>query len=84
MEGIGWIGAIIIGGLAGWIAEKIMKADHGLFLNIVLGILGAVVANAILAFVTGGTLGGWIGQLVVAVIGACLLIWLWRLVRGRG
>jgi uncharacterized membrane protein YeaQ/YmgE (transglycosylase-associated protein family) len=84
MEGMGWIGAIIIGGLAGWIAEKIMKADHGLLVNIILGIVGALVANAILFAVVGSTLGGWIGQLVVAVIGACLLIWGWRLVRGRG
>ena len=30
MEGLGWIAAIIVGALAGWIAEKLMKADHGL------------------------------------------------------
>lgn len=83
MEGVGWIGAIIIGGLAGWIAEKIMKTDHNLLLNIILGIVGALVANAILIFVLGYTLGGWLGQLIVAVIGACLLIWVTRLVRRR-
>lgn len=83
MEGIGWIGAIIIGGLAGWIAEQIMKSDQGLLMNIVMGIVGAIVANAILVFVFGNTLGGWIGQLIVAVIGACLLIWGWRAIRGR-
>jgi uncharacterized membrane protein YeaQ/YmgE (transglycosylase-associated protein family) len=83
MEGIGWIGAIIIGGIAGWIAERIMKADHGLVLNIVLGIVGAIIANAILVFVFGNTLGGWIGQLIVAVIGACILIWGYRAIRGR-
>lgn len=83
MEGIGWIGAIIIGAIAGWIAEKIMKTDQGLLMNIVMGIVGAIVANAILVFVFGNTLGGWIGQLIVAVIGACLLIWVWRAIRGR-
>ena len=83
MEGVGWIGAIIIGGLAGWIAEKAMGGDYGLFKNIVLGILGALVLNAILVLVTGGTLGGWIGQLIVGAIGAMLLIWIWRAVRGR-
>src|SRR5690606_14857189 len=56
MEGIGWIGAIIIGGLAGWIAEQIMKSDQGLLMNIVMGIVGAIVANAILVFVFGNTL----------------------------
>ena len=81
MAGIGWLGAIIIGALAGWIAEKIMKANHGLLVNILLGIAGALVLNFILVTVTGGTLGGIIGQLVVAVIGACLLIWGYRMVR---
>ncbi|WP_265518867.1 GlsB/YeaQ/YmgE family stress response membrane protein [Nitratireductor luteus] len=83
MEGLGWILTIIIGGLAGWIAEKVMKAEHGLLTNIVLGILGAVVLNAILFAVVDTTLGGVIGQLIVAVVGASLLIWAYRLVRGR-
>ena len=37
-------------------------------------IVGALVLNAILMFVVGSTLGGWLGQLVVGFIGACLLI----------
>ena len=48
MVGMGWIMSIIIGGLAGWIAEKIMKFDTGLVMNIVLGIVGAVVGNFLL------------------------------------
>ena len=65
MEGLGWILTIIIGALAGWIAEKIMKTDHNLLMNIILGILGAVFLNAILLAIVGGTLGGIIGQLIV-------------------
>lgn len=84
MEGLGWILTIIIGGLAGWIAEKIMKADHGILTNIVLGIVGALVLNAILLALIGSTLGGIIGQLIIAVIGAALLIWVYRAIRGRG
>ena len=83
MTGIGWIGAIIIGALAGWIAEKIMKADHGLLTNIFLGIVGALALNAILMTIVGSTLGGWIGQLIVGVAGACLLIWAYRRIKGR-
>ena len=83
MEGFGWIMTIIIGALAGWIAEKIMKGDHGLLTNIILGIVGALVLNAILFAIIGSTLGGFIGQLIVAVIGACLLIWGYRMVKGR-
>ena len=41
---IGWIAAIIIGGIAGWLAEQFMKSDMGLLMNIVLGIVGAAIA----------------------------------------
>ena len=83
MTGIGWIGSLIIGALAGWIAEKIMKSDQGLLMNIVLGILGALVLNWILILVLGTTLGGWIGQLIVAAAGACLLIFVVRMIRSK-
>ncbi|MFY8032507.1 MAG: GlsB/YeaQ/YmgE family stress response membrane protein [Devosia sp.] len=83
MEGVGWIMAIIIGALAGWIAERVMKSNQGLLMNIILGIVGAVVGNFILMLIFGATMGGLIGQLIVAVIGACLLIAIGRAIRGR-
>jgi len=83
MAGMGWILSIILGAIAGWIAEKIMKTDHGLLTNIILGILGAIVGNAILRMIMGTTAYGVIGQLIVAVIGACILIWGYRAIRGR-
>ncbi len=83
MTGIGWFAAIIVGALAGWIAEKIMNSSMGLLANIGLGIVGALVANFLLVEIVGSTLGGWIGQLIVGIIGACLLIWITRLIRGR-
>ena len=79
---IGWIAAIIIGGIAGWLAEQFMKSDMGLLMNIVLGIVGAAIASAIFSFF-GIVLGGWIGYLIAGVIGACLLIWIVRALRGR-
>jgi uncharacterized membrane protein YeaQ/YmgE (transglycosylase-associated protein family) len=72
---VGWIAAIIIGGIAGWLAEQFMKSDMGLLMNIVLGIVGAAVASAILS-AFGIVLGGWIGYLIAGFIGACLLIWI--------
>lgn len=81
---MGWLLTIIIGGLAGWIAEKIMKADHGLLTNIILGILGAFVLNLILGSILGlYTADSWLAYLIVAVIGACGLIFAWRAIRGR-
>ena len=78
---VGWIAAIIIGGIAGWLAEQFMKSDMGMLMNIVLGIVGAAVASAILSFF-GIALGGWLGYLITGFIGACLLIWIVRLVKG--
>ncbi|WP_152048281.1 GlsB/YeaQ/YmgE family stress response membrane protein [Aureimonas psammosilenae] len=81
-NGVGWLGAIIIGGLAGWLAEQFMKSDMGILMNIILGIVGAVVLNAILAaFNVGFT--GVIAYLIIGFIGACLLIAVARMFRGR-
>ena len=77
---VGWIAAIIIGGIAGWLAEQFMKSEMGLLMNIVLGIVGAAVASAILSLV-GIHLGGWIGYLIAGFIGACILIAIVRAVR---
>jgi uncharacterized membrane protein YeaQ/YmgE (transglycosylase-associated protein family) len=79
---VGWIAAIIIGGIAGWLAEQFMKSDMGVLMNIVLGIVGAAIASAILS-IFGIVLGGWIGYLILGFIGACLLIWIVRMFRAR-
>jgi len=85
--GVGWIGTLIIGGLAGWIAEKVMKENHGLLMNIIIGIigsyLGAFLANA-LGIRLGEVFQGWFwGNLIVAAVGAIVLLWLVRLFRNR-
>lgn len=80
MEGVGWIGAIIIGGIAGWLAEQFMKSNLGLLMNIILGIVGAALASALLGIV-GISLGGWIGYLIAGFIGAVILIAIGRAIR---
>src|SRR5215467_9450498 len=70
---IGWIAAIIIGGIAGWLAEQFMKSQMGLVMNIVLGIIGAAVASWLFGFL-GITFGGWLGYLIASFIGDCILI----------
>jgi uncharacterized membrane protein YeaQ/YmgE (transglycosylase-associated protein family) len=80
-EGVGWIAAIIIGGIAGWLAEKFMHSNMGLLMNIVLGIVGAIVANFILGVLNIHPLVGWLGYLITGFVGACILIALGRLVR---
>jgi uncharacterized membrane protein YeaQ/YmgE (transglycosylase-associated protein family) len=79
---VGWIAAIIIGGLAGFLAEQFMKSNMGLLANIVLGIVGAMLASFLFSLV-GIELGGWLGYLIVGFIGACILIAIARMIRGR-
>jgi uncharacterized membrane protein YeaQ/YmgE (transglycosylase-associated protein family) len=80
--GIGWIAAIIIGGIAGWLAEQFMKSGMGLLMNIVLGVVGASIGSAIFSFL-GIALGGWLGYLIAGFIGASLLICIVRAMRWR-
>jgi uncharacterized membrane protein YeaQ/YmgE (transglycosylase-associated protein family) len=70
---IGWIASIIIGGIAGWLAERFMKSQMGLIMNVILGIVGAAIADWLLSMI-GIRLGGWIGYLIAGFIGACVLI----------
>ena len=48
---MGWIIAIIVGGVAGWLASIVMRRDAsmGIFWNIIVGIIGALLGNAVLA-----------------------------------
>lgn len=73
MSGVGLLGAIIIGILAGWIAEKVMKRDHGLFTNLGVGLAGALL-GALIANLIGIRFGGWIASLVISTAGAILLL----------
>jgi uncharacterized membrane protein YeaQ/YmgE (transglycosylase-associated protein family) len=82
MDNVGWFLAIIIGGLAGWIAERVTEAKMGLFRNIIVGILGALVGGWISTRLE-ISYTGFLGNLIVATLGAILLIFLYRLVRGR-
>jgi uncharacterized membrane protein YeaQ/YmgE (transglycosylase-associated protein family) len=87
MEGhhmeIGWIAAIIVGGIAGWLAEQFMKSDMGLLMNIVLGIVGAAVASWLFSLMGFSFGPGWVGYLIAGFIGAVILIFVVRIVRQR-
>jgi uncharacterized membrane protein YeaQ/YmgE (transglycosylase-associated protein family) len=73
-QAIGWIAAIIIGGIAGWLAEQVMKSQMGLLMNIVLGIVGAAIASWLFGLVGISFGPGWLGYLIAGFIGAVILI----------
>lgn len=79
--GVGFFMAIIIGALAGWLAEKFTSANMGLFANILLGIIGGVVGNFLAAQLHIPVYGFW-RNLISATIGAIILITIYRAVRG--
>jgi len=72
---------VIVGLIAGWAAGKIMKGGgYGIVMDIVLGIVGAVVGGWLLGLL-GITAGGLLGTIIVAIIGAVVLIWLSRMIK---
>lgn len=75
---------IIIGALAGWIGSKIMGTDakQGGFANIIIGIIGALVGGFVTRALMGDDAGnnGLIASFVVALVGACIVIAIWKAV----
>jgi uncharacterized membrane protein YeaQ/YmgE (transglycosylase-associated protein family) len=77
--GIGWIAAIFIGGVAGWLAEKVTASNMGLLTNIILGMIGAGVAAWLFGLMGVRVQTGWVGYLISGFVGACFLILVTRL-----
>jgi uncharacterized membrane protein YeaQ/YmgE (transglycosylase-associated protein family) len=78
----GWIVWIIIGGIAGWLAGLVVRgAGFGVIGDIIVGIIGALIGGFIFsAFGLGG--GGFFWSFLVAFVGACILIFIVRLIAG--
>jgi len=86
---MGWIVAIIVGGVAGWLASMVMNRDAsmGIFWNIVVGIIGALIGNVLAGalFNVEGTIQTFnITGFIIAIVGAIVLLAIVNLVqRGR-
>ena len=81
---VGWIGYIIIGAIAGWIAGKIVKGSgSGILMNIVIGVIGALIGGCLLSFFRDTAGGGWWFTLFTAVLGSVILLWIVGMVQGR-
>jgi uncharacterized membrane protein YeaQ/YmgE (transglycosylase-associated protein family) len=82
MSGVGWILAIIIGGLGGWIAGMVMNKHHNIFINIIVGLVGALLGKWLLGLV-GVSYSGMLPSLLVSIVGAAVLLFLLSLVGHR-
>jgi uncharacterized membrane protein YeaQ/YmgE (transglycosylase-associated protein family) len=83
---VGIISWIVLGAIAGFIANLIVGGREGLIMTIILGIVGAVIGGYIAAavFHKGDVTGVNIESIVIAVLGAILVLFVWRaLARNR-
>jgi uncharacterized membrane protein YeaQ/YmgE (transglycosylase-associated protein family) len=79
MHGIVWW--IVVGLIAGWAAGKIMKGKgYGVLADILLGIVGGIVGGWVVGILGFGG-GGLIWSVLVATLGAVILIWLARVLK---
>ena len=75
---------LIVGGLAGWLASKIMGTDRqmGLLANIGVGIVGGFLGGLIVGLLGGtGVTGLNLWSILVSLLGSVALIWIVRKIR---
>ncbi|QZP08599.1 GlsB/YeaQ/YmgE family stress response membrane protein [Caenibius sp. WL] len=86
---MGWIIALIVGGVAGWLASLLMNRDGsmGIVWNIIVGCVGSVIGNALAGPLLGiqGTVQSFsLTGLLIAIVGAVVLLAIVNLIqRGR-
>jgi len=85
---MGWIIALIVGGVAGWLASLVMNRDAsmGIFWNIVVGCVGSLIGNAVagpLLGLRGSVQEFSIQGLVIAFVGAVILLAIANLIQRR-
>ncbi len=69
--------SILIAGAAGWFAGRLMKGEYSALINIILGLIGGVVGSFIFELL-GFESGGLIARIIIATVGAVIVIWLYR------
>ena len=82
----GIIGWIVLGGLAGWLASKIMHTDEqqGIVLNVVVGVVGGLIGGFLLSALGFDVEGaGVIFSFLTALLGAVILLFIVTSVTGR-
>ncbi len=72
---------IVIGGIAGYIAEKVTKSDHSLLTNIIVGIIGSFIGGYLARILNLQLAGGFVDQLIVATAGAIILVYVYKQIK---
>jgi uncharacterized membrane protein YeaQ/YmgE (transglycosylase-associated protein family) len=81
MSFLGWI---IVGLIAGFVANKVMNdRGAGCFLNVALGLVGAMVGGFLMQTLGSAREGGFLYSTLVAIIGAIVVLAIWHAISGR-
>ena len=67
---------IVVGAAAGFLATRLMRIETDVLTTIVIGIVGSVIGWAMIRFLI--TITSWAAMFVGGVLGAMVLIWVWR------
>ncbi len=70
------VALIVIGAAAGFLATRLMRIEADIPTTMLIGIVGALVGGLILRTLV--TVMGWLSGFIGAVLGALLVIWLWK------
>jgi uncharacterized membrane protein YeaQ/YmgE (transglycosylase-associated protein family) len=81
MDAMGWLAWLIVGGIAGALASAVMHSRLGIIGDIVVGIIGAFIGGFLFNLIGApGATGFNLWSILVAFIGAVVLIWIVRAV----
>lgn len=71
--------SVIIGGISGWLAGKLIKGEgYGTVVNIILGLVGGAFGTFVISLLGFSSGDGFVPRIITAVIGATLIIWIYK------
>jgi len=81
---MGILGWIILGGIAGWLGSMLMEEERGCLMNVLVGVIGAVLGGFLFSFIGGTGITGFnIWSFIVAIIGSVIFLAVLRKLRGK-
>ena len=74
--------SLIVSGISGWLAGRIMSLDFSIPVSVAIGMVGGLIGSTVFRMI-GFYSYGTIANIITSVLGACILIWLLNFLQGR-